>query len=1614
MAIYIDGKLASRDQLANFITGLNSSQFQSFQSLQSYASSNNYNLQFNSADNISTGFSDVPRTGLNFSVTNQSNQTIIPSASSFNSLPDPGRITVDNTGKMSYGVNRDPDISQNTFYGANRTSDGYSNFVGNPQNPASSPLSVGFGSADQVVDSNTVLTNNFTGTSSVPFNSAPGGATELQSPAFRNATSSGNFSNASSTTRAPLSAPAPAPVSNASTLGQPTTLNPYGSGATATQNFGTSNYSGAAYDNSARVAREQQGFQAFPFGYTDGASRLNTSRAVTNNITTSSNPGPAGSVTGGLGPGGGGGNIASQLNAPQTSAGGINTINIDGTPTAAVNIGGQNIPLPGGQITAPNVPRANLSAAGTFATPKDTSGISGSPGTFSPASTSPQGQKLYYERLPPYNAQVAPPGTSGKMQDRLPGTEPPPPPAADAPPAAATSADLNDMDRLGDGGVAASSQEPATREINGEQAAEGEQPPTEGEGEQPPADEPKPEDNNNKANNEDKKDQKPKKRKGGGCSGGTPAGAIPAGNYAAQGLGAAAPAGVQGAMAAMAGAGMPAAIQSAIGGLAGGGGLAAIQGLMSGGFGGLLGNAIPQLGSLLGAAGPLGQVLSGGLLQQATGILGNIMGGGGAFGALSQIIGGGGLNNLLGSVMNPAQLLGQFANPQAILGLVSKQIPGLSLLANGFNGNAAGQLLGPILNQAAGGIFGQAFGKLSNSPIPGLNNLTQVGLNQLLSLGNSKLPGLFGTTPANSIFGNDIITNIIGKVGGNAMRGTSLSSFSSALAIADGAAAQLNSIQSLRNDAQFLKFTPKAQQVAAENEQKISTDLAEISQLIGTEIFVPEQPAIIPLTGSLDETIERLIETEQVDMFGSAYSNINDMITQGFGSLSTRPVLLGLDFLDLGDLGDVEDLFNLVNACQVARQIVEKGNISRLAIIDALTFNNLTVKDLTNSDNKQLIQTEILDKITDPATVQDALISLNIKNGQVTKLGDLTNTEIMLPRSNIYNRFKNFEDMALTLALCGTGDFITSLGGLGEFLSQLETMEIGSPAYDVDDLGADTSGLDALLEGINPLNGEFFTVVDFLGSALGFAGFDAALYRISELQARVFGDPAAAELYSLLEIMNDLLGGLYTNDGTGEIIIPDIGTYTVLDDAIEAVRDRIEDEVDQIYLILADNLIDNFSDSTIVIADGSTVLESDLDDSTISNYFELGTVLKELEELYQYVIDFLEREKKLRKIAGIEFDEESLQIENFKTDGSTSAFPLKKVPADPESATVIVNRTIMLYGIDYVIETSGDSVLNETSLLVFTAPPETLITSIDGNNIVQIRYNVKGAIDIDDDPLGIANFLTTLEGYAVDTGPYSIANILDKMATPDQAGEMIKSVMRQARNADLAETVFGIECKGLNRVGFDDTEDNIFNYFDFIDAYGNDQNSLNESYVYQKTNFTSDQYYASRLSLLDSIDKTLIKQQICRNVITQYLFITEDNFVAMTEEMYLAYELDLKNPGISKRVKLYKEIDDSGYAVGTVDDILYLMGQIEGSLAQNPDYVVRQSTYDYLAESQLDLTRVVKVCQAQLISDLSGVFNIHPSDTLLYFKRPSVVRSIQDYYNNAFVPPYNPVNGTET
>ena len=861
--------------------------------------------------------------------------------------------------------------------------------------------------------------------------------------------------------------------------------------------------------------------------------------------------------------------------------------------------------------------------------------------------------------------------------------------------------------------------------------------------------------------------------------------------------------------------------------------------------------------------------------------------------------------------------------------------------------------------------------------VPGLTDISSFATDMLNVGANNPLNALTGKMPLD-VAGvinnglNNIITGPINEIAGNILGNGDLSKFSNIFNTVKGAAGAIDGLATGLTQMQGQLFG---------NAREIIGGLGinPFEELAGIDIDNIAGGLFQDLIGEPAEILEKVVGDTPLAMFGTAYKDLNSMVTQGFGSLTSDLPALGKDLSNLGKLANMEDLLRIGTPGQIVENLSLVGTkAASQVIIPKLVQKGLSISEINKPENDDTAK-EILAEISDPDLIADSFKKLNIRRTpDVENLTALNDPDWLFPTSKQSNRFNHLNETSLHLsAICKENRFSTT-EDLGNLLVSMESISAESELLNqFQPLSvAENSQLKSYASPTSDYSGDdTLTVADFIGTAAGYGIVDR-LPQMTEYLNELTEEGVLDCYHELLEILYKTLNGEYDWAGGGGEGDPGPGTYltewsgvpslsplSVCDNrytfgfystmpaAAYAVKDAIESELDRIY-----------AEST-----GDTLEK-----------------LTRLQSLHDEVNHQLFKEQLLRKKYGIDIGLPPEITELKVGNGSTTVF---KITGNPDDVN---DPNIRVY-VDGRKLTSLQFTYNaETKEVTLDAAPEEDAT-------VEIIFST-GNLEVRGSFRDIWSFSGNLENFGTATGFGKEADFLQRVVTDDVHGTRIKSAMMQARNRERAGT-YGVECPGYNQILSDFNNENpngVSTFADVTGIWSSDPGRASEIYLQNKTNLDSREEYAAYL-----IKKNKNRQQQnfddIMTTVSRKLIFYSGGYIAISNQLakfYNNFKDEFRSNSFNSndilKISLTEDFPSDGFVIGPYKQIISEILRQESVTDLIFDVEMTDQAKAYLKGIDIDLKILVPMIQKVLLVNAANYLGLSESDSKNIFGTPGV------------------------
>jgi hypothetical protein len=288
---------------------------------------------------------------------------------------------------------------------------------------------------------------------------------------------------------------------------------------------------------------------------------------------------------------------------------------------------------------------------------------------------------------------------------------------------------------------------------------------------------------------------------------------------------------------------------------------------------------------------------------------------------------------------------------------------------------------------------------------------------------------------------------------------------------------------------------------------------------------------------------------------GSNYRNMNDVISYGTTTLTRNLTAAAQEMVDMGTW-NMTDLIRLQTPGTVVRQLLNSGLAATMDLYNRLIDIKVPVGDVENPLYDNVLQV-LLTSYDDDKTIGSVSSAFNMYK-KITNLGQLTDINYMLPtlvKSTGYADFPELGSHLLSLGINRSASFQK----LGYVLGQID------PGADLPHLSQLTTPMHTdsstfLINHYGYGGGVFgeLTMADFIGTAAGYVHNDMLPYIIHSNEA-LMQTSEGQELSTRCSKLLNLILGNYTSGGN--FVIPGVGTYSLLYNAVDAVCNHIDQQL---------------------------------------------------------------------------------------------------------------------------------------------------------------------------------------------------------------------------------------------------------------------------------------------------------------------------------------------------------------------------------------------------------------------------------------------------------------------
>lgn len=886
--------------------------------------------------------------------------------------------------------------------------------------------------------------------------------------------------------------------------------------------------------------------------------------------------------------------------------------------------------------------------------------------------------------------------------------------------------------------------------------------------------------------------------------------------------------------------------------------------------------------------------------------------------------------------------------------------------------------LGAIAQTAMGGMQGAlqtAIGAVSQvsgisglmSSVSGLTNLTSMGTQLLGSIGAGSLPSLTGMIPqaAQALLGGGSLTGMIQNVAGQVIGAglPQLGGFNQILSGAIGAAATGTNISNaLMGSAKQVFGNAIGKDITGLTGMDLSSFISNnpaatdgLEGAEGLDTFIQDTykqnlSNTLPLVGPTADILSQAVQKTQINGFTTMYKDYQSFVTQGMGNLTDHMAGLGNDLSRLGRVGDMQDLINVGTPHQLARQLIEKGFGVSSGLLLSLQEKGLDATSMYSSNHSEDIY-DALFTINDPYILAEIKTVFEISDElEIESAADLIDPAVIFQESFDYNRFNELNEIVMQLAMCSdNAKMLKDLGTLGKLLASLETVEYypelleeNSPLRPIEFYELEASPYIQ-----SKFNESGPTVADFIGTAAGYIHAET-LPAIAELYDQIYDAPEVEDFIINTEILIDLLNGVFTDEILLNIVVPGIGTFTTLEDAVVATVGVINNSLESLKTTLP------------------------------TSNPNLWLKIQYLETNFHESANYLAHEKEMRRQYGIDIGEPQ-RVSNFAGNALNTIFKLEENVSTEHLVTI--NGVAQIQNKDWTYNKTTNSI-------VFSTAP-----AVD--SLITIVYKVNTTLPTPM-PTDAWQLASSLEDYALQTGFGNPADFLRRITTDDMHGQRIQAIMIQSRNRERF-SAFGLACPGYNQT-VNASGDTDLSFIDVTGLWSSNVDRAGEIWLQNTQEVeTINQYFVQRMQI-NKYEMEADLVLISSNIIRQLLFYNNENLV-MSDLMAEIYSTN-NNSKIyaNNRSDLFisynQDIPTEGYILGPYREIISEICNNEN--IKNSVFNIRasQNTLSYLESIGVDLKMLTTIIQRVLIVSVSSYLGVSENSIDAVFGIPSVSKNI--------------------
>ena len=864
--------------------------------------------------------------------------------------------------------------------------------------------------------------------------------------------------------------------------------------------------------------------------------------------------------------------------------------------------------------------------------------------------------------------------------------------------------------------------------------------------------------------------------------------------------------------------------------------------------------------------------------------------------------------------------------------------------------------------------------------------ITELLINTGVRCKLNSLTGKMTGSTAGTIDGNlnNIISRPILEIANNILGNGNLAKFCNTFSSALGAASSSTGMGQSLSQVQGQVFgNVRAQSIRS------------LGPVPGFELDKIAAGTLTNLLGPQESVLSESVKDNPVAMFGTAYYDMNAMVTQGLGSLSSDITRLGRDLKSLGQMANLEDLFRIGTPGQIVEQLVIYGaKATQKVIAPTLVKNGLSVSTINRPANDEIARI-ILSAISDSVLIEDAFKILNIQrsSNNINDLSVLIDPDWLFQTSKDSNRFVHLNEMSMHISILGELS-ISTLAQLGDLMFEMETISSESGILDEIQPMNLLENIELKREAVptSEYSGDNnLTVSDFIGTAAG--------YRVIETLPQIgsFIDQLTAEgtldcYIDLLELLYNTLLGKYTfaslsfTDPLDPNNTASIAAGTYLTDPFPSSITSYEEAINVSFAPLVfcgRYTFGIYPTKNSALRAIHAAVESELDYIYNNNNGETLEKLLRTQALHDEVNYQIYKEQKLRKSYGLDIGFSEVGVELFSGNGTQTDFKLLG-NIDSETPTL----TVYVSGIKLNVSQFRH---NKRTNVV------TLLSAPSNSASIEIIYNT-GNFPVTGNIRDIWGFTSSLETYGPETGFGREADFLQRIVTDDIHGTRIKSAMIQGRNKERAST-YGIEPIEYNRTNSTFNEENpnsVSTLTDITGIWSDDPGRAAEVYIQNRMNVESQEEYVAyqikknKNRLQSSFDD--IMTTVCRKLIFH-----SGGYVAISNEManfYNIYKQSFRNRKFSTsdifKIDLSENYPGTGFVVGPYKQIISEILRNEAINDFVFDVPLSDQASKYLLSIDIDIKLLTAMIQKVMIVNAANYLGIIEDDARNIFNIPGV------------------------